>query len=244
MISPRASSCWPLRSSSADPTSCAPRWRMTRRRTPTARASSTRYSASTPRRAQADSRGARHEPLVERGRPRRRHRGAGHPGARRVRAEGRSRSTTSCSSSAWPSTSDSELELALGSKLGGVDGKISLVDALLSGKASDADHRDPEGTARPAARAPHRGTHPLRGHHRRRRGRQRHRHRHRRDRARRRAAQAARRRPSSKQYGRDIRINEIVDPVILGGMRVQVGSEVIDGTISNRIADLRLRLAS
>jgi F-type H+-transporting ATPase subunit delta len=40
-----------------------------------------------------------------------------------------------------------------------------------------------------------------------------------------------------------VRLNLIVDPVILGGMRVQVGSEVIDGTISNRIADLRIRLA-
>jgi F-type H+-transporting ATPase subunit delta len=48
----------------------------------------------------------------------------------------------------------------------------------------------------------------------------------------------------SAQYGRVIRINEIVDPVVLGGIRVQVGSEVIDGTISSRIADLRLRLAS
>lgn len=48
----------------------------------------------------------------------------------------------------------------------------------------------------------------------------------------------------TRQYGRDIRVNEIIDPRVLGGMRVQVGSEVIDGTISNRIADLRIRLAS
>jgi F-type H+-transporting ATPase subunit delta len=48
----------------------------------------------------------------------------------------------------------------------------------------------------------------------------------------------------SKQYGHDVRLNVIVDTAILGGMRIQVGSEVIDGTISNRIADLRLRLAS
>jgi F-type H+-transporting ATPase subunit delta len=34
-------------------------------------------------------------------------------------------------------TSNSELELALGSKLGSVDGKIALVDALLKGKASE-----------------------------------------------------------------------------------------------------------
>jgi F-type H+-transporting ATPase subunit delta len=46
----------------------------------------------------------------------------------------------------------------------------------------------------------------------------------------------------SEQYGRGVRINQIVDPRILGGLRVQVGDEVIDGSISNRIADLRLRL--
>ncbi|MDP3209008.1 MAG: F0F1 ATP synthase subunit delta, partial [Rhodoglobus sp.] len=41
-----------------------------------------------------------------------------------------------------------------------------------------------------------------------------------------------------------IRINQLVDPSILGGMRVQIGDEVIDGSIANRLADLRLRLAS
>ena len=46
------------------------------------------------------------------------------------------------------------------------------------------------------------------------------------------------------QHGGTIRINEVVDPGIIGGMRVQIGDEVIDGTIANRIADLRLRLAS
>ena len=48
----------------------------------------------------------------------------------------------------------------------------------------------------------------------------------------------------STRYGANIRINEIVDPTILGGMRVQIGDAVIDGSIANRITDLRLRLAS
>ena len=48
----------------------------------------------------------------------------------------------------------------------------------------------------------------------------------------------------SGQYGRTIRINEVVDQSSLGGMRVHIGDEIIDGTIANRITDLRLRLAS
>ena len=35
----------------------------------------------------------------------------------------------------------------------------------------------------------------------------------------------------------------IVDPAVLGGLRVQVGHEVVDGTVSARLTDLRLQLA-
>jgi F-type H+-transporting ATPase subunit delta len=139
--------------------------------------------------------------------------------------------------------SNSELELALGSKLAGVDGKVSLVEALLDGKASAqtiailkallaqprgrriaeliryaativADQAG-NGIATVTVAAPLDAT----------------------QRTRLTAALSA-------QYSRDIRINEVVDPAVLGGMRVQVASEVIDGTISNRIAALRLQLAS
>ncbi len=48
----------------------------------------------------------------------------------------------------------------------------------------------------------------------------------------------------SAQYDTSVRINQVVDPSIIGGMRVQIGDEVIDGSIAHRIADLRLRLAS
>lgn len=47
----------------------------------------------------------------------------------------------------------------------------------------------------------------------------------------------------AKQFGRSLRVNVQIDPSILGGLRVQIGDEVIDGTVSTRLADLRLQLA-
>lgn len=44
------------------------------------------------------------------------------------------------------------------------------------------------------------------------------------------------------QYGREPRIDFRIDPSVIGGLRVQVGDEVIDGTIASRLADLRLQL--
>ena len=43
-------------------------------------------------------------------------------------------------------------------------------------------------------------------------------------------------------YGREITINAAVDPAVLGGIRVQVGSEVVDGTILSRLDEARRRL--
>ncbi len=46
----------------------------------------------------------------------------------------------------------------------------------------------------------------------------------------------------SASYGARIRINQVVDPALLGGLRVQIGDDVIDGSIAARITDLRLQL--
>lgn len=46
-----------------------------------------------------------------------------------------------------------------------------------------------------------------------------------------------------RQYGRPVRVNEIVDPTVIGGLRVQIGDDVIDGTLASRLQDLRLQLA-
>ncbi|MFF1877723.1 F0F1 ATP synthase subunit delta [Leifsonia sp. NPDC058230] len=47
----------------------------------------------------------------------------------------------------------------------------------------------------------------------------------------------------STKYGKQLKINQIVDPSILGGVRVQIGDDVIDGSIASRIHELRLQLA-
>ncbi|GEB95512.1 F0F1 ATP synthase subunit delta [Microbacterium lacticum] len=45
------------------------------------------------------------------------------------------------------------------------------------------------------------------------------------------------------RHGSDVTVNVVVDPEVLGGMRVEIGDDVIDGTVSSRINDLRQRLA-
>jgi len=47
----------------------------------------------------------------------------------------------------------------------------------------------------------------------------------------------------ARRYGRQFTINQVIDPGLLGGLRVQVGDEVIDGSIEKRINELRLQLA-
>jgi F-type H+-transporting ATPase subunit delta len=139
--------------------------------------------------------------------------------------------------------SNPELELALGGRLGSSEGKVALVVSLLGDKASEqtvailsaliarpGDRRIAELIRYATTIVAEESGHaiatitvaaPLS------------------------AAQTDRlAKALSVQYGTTIRINELVDPTILGGMRVQVGDEVIDGSIANRLADLRLRLAS
>ena len=44
-------------------------------------------------------------------------------------------------------------------------------------------------------------------------------------------------------YGRKIAVNQVVDPALLGGVRITIGDDVIDGTVRSRLDDLRLRIA-
>jgi F-type H+-transporting ATPase subunit delta len=46
----------------------------------------------------------------------------------------------------------------------------------------------------------------------------------------------------SEQYGRQIHLNLLVDPSVLGGIRVEIGDDVIDGSVSSRLDDARRRL--
>lgn len=139
-------------------------------------------------------------------------------------------------------SSDAELELAVGSKLGSPAAKSALVTALLATKASPqtlaiVDHlvQLPRGRrigelVRTAASlvADQAGlavatvitAAPLS------------------------QAQVDRLRAGlAKNYGRDIQLNLVIDPSIIGGIRVQIGDDVIDGGVSTRINDLRLQLA-
>lgn len=43
-------------------------------------------------------------------------------------------------------------------------------------------------------------------------------------------------------YGREVQINVAVDPTVIGGIRVQVGAEVVDGTVLTRLDEARRRL--
>ena len=47
-----------------------------------------------------------------------------------------------------------------------------------------------------------------------------------------------------RAYGRAVQLNVTVDPAVLGGMRVQVGADVVDSTVLARLADARRRLVS
>ncbi len=46
-----------------------------------------------------------------------------------------------------------------------------------------------------------------------------------------------------RQYDRPVHLNVVVDESVLGGLRVEIGDEVIEGTVAGRLDDARRRLA-
>lgn len=138
--------------------------------------------------------------------------------------------------------SSHELELALGSKLGDSETKAALVDKLFTGKLSDGAlgllrHLvvNPRGrrlgnALRESARvaADQGGSElatvtvaaPLN------------------------ADQQARISSAlERSAGRPVRVTTVVDPSLVGGVRIQIGDDVIDGSVRSRLDDLRLQLA-
>jgi F-type H+-transporting ATPase subunit delta len=47
----------------------------------------------------------------------------------------------------------------------------------------------------------------------------------------------------TRQYSRQVDLNVLVDPSVLGGVRVEIGDDVIDGTVASRLDGARRKLA-
>ena len=138
--------------------------------------------------------------------------------------------------------SNGELELALGGRLGGASAKSALVSKLLDGRASagtalivsslveHARGRRVRALLRRAERivAEQRArivatvfaANPLNG-----------------------DQQSRLQNALSARYGSAVTLNTVIDPTVVGGLRVQVADDVIDVSVSARLADLRQRIA-
>ena len=138
-------------------------------------------------------------------------------------------------------STDAELELTLGSKLSNASGKAALATRLLAGKAHEATVvivsalvAQPRGRRigallahaaavvadqAGASVATVTSARPLT--------------------AEQRASVA---KSLSSSYGRDVLVNAEVDESIIGGIRLQVGDDVMDGTVSSRLNELRREL--
>lgn len=139
-------------------------------------------------------------------------------------------------------SSDDELELALGNKLGAGDPKLALIDTLLGSNASAQSRaivrhvvQQPRGRSLRQSLATAAAiiadvadksiatvttAVPLA------------------------PAQLTRLESAlAARYGRAVRINTTVDPALLAGIRVQIGDDVIDGSVASKLNELRLQLA-
>lgn len=48
----------------------------------------------------------------------------------------------------------------------------------------------------------------------------------------------------TKQYGGEVQLHVVVDPDLIGGLRIHIGDDVIDGTVAGRLDDARRKLVS
>jgi F-type H+-transporting ATPase subunit delta len=48
----------------------------------------------------------------------------------------------------------------------------------------------------------------------------------------------------ARAYGHDVHLDVVVDPSVVGGISVQIGDELIDGTAASRLAEVRRKMAS
>jgi F-type H+-transporting ATPase subunit delta len=47
----------------------------------------------------------------------------------------------------------------------------------------------------------------------------------------------------ARAYGHDVHLDVVVDPSVVGGISVQIGDDLIDGTAASRLAEVRRKLA-
>jgi len=44
-------------------------------------------------------------------------------------------------------------------------------------------------------------------------------------------------------YGHQVHLNVVIDPSVMGGISIQIGDELIDGTVASRLAAVRRKMA-